>query len=506
MFVRHPWSALAVHPGAWFGLALGLVLLFRLPFVPYAVMDWDESTFALVGDSVVRGHLPYTEIVENKPPLVFLHFALMQALFGKSILAIRLSSVVLTALTAWLCALAARRGLGLGGWSVLAMLPVAYLGTFAPGSGSMMAEHLALLPMTLALYLLTRERLRPWHGFALSLCAALAVLTRTNLAYPALLLALAAWVLPLEAGVSRVRFLAAFAAGALLPVLILLVAYRHHLDLLYGAMVKGPLAYAEGGRLFTPAWWREARSAGELALEPPTLPATLGLLAGAVGLLAGRGFTTTTRRTAWVLVGGGLATLAGICAGGRVFGHYLMQLLPFVAPLFAAAGFLVARRSRWVAGLLLVVLAVGWGEPLARKYLHHVRRVQAGEPLWNDPALQLVRYLDQAGARGRPLFLLEAHIGYWMLDSIPPSRVGHPSNFARTGLTQAVEGANWSAAAEFDAIFDRAPVFVVVPEDMTRLGLTQGLRAGLFRRLAAAYREVATIEGLRVFRLREDSL
>lgn len=501
-----PRPSVALHPGAWFGLALGLALLFRLPFVPYAVIDWDESTFALVGDSVVRGHLPYTEIVENKPPLVFLHFALVQACFGKSILAIRLSAVVLTALAAWLCALVARRGLGLGGWSVLAMPPVVYLGTFAPGSGSMMAEHLALVPITLALYLMTRERLRTGHGFALSLCAALAVLTRTNLAYPALLLAAAAWVLPLENGVTRARFLAAFALGALLPVLILLAAYRHHLDLLYGALVQGPLAYAEGGRLFTPAWWREARSAGELALEPHTLPLTLGLIVGSLGLLAGRGHPAPARRTAWILLGGGLATLAGICAGGRVFGHYLMQLLPFAAPLFAAALWMVGRRSRLAAGLLLVVLVIWWGEPLARKYLHHVRRVQAGEPLWNDPALQVVRYLDQAGARGRPLFLLEAHIAYWMLDSLPPSRVGHPSNFARTGLTRAVEGAHWTAAAEFDAIFNRAPEFVVVPEDMTRLGLDAGLRADLNRRLAEGYREVETIAGLRVFRVREVSL
>ena len=36
-----------------------ITILVRLPFFFPAVIDWDESTFVLIGQSVVDGHLPY---------------------------------------------------------------------------------------------------------------------------------------------------------------------------------------------------------------------------------------------------------------------------------------------------------------------------------------------------------------------------------------------------------------------------------------------------------------
>ena len=156
-------------PRGLFLLALGLALLWRLPFVPYAVVNWDESSFILVADSWVRGHLPYTEIAENKPPLIFGFLALLQLVCGKSIVAVRLAGVVLVAVTAWLCALTTRRAFGLRGWSAVALLPVVALGTFAPGSGALMAEHLAQVALAAILYLLTGERFERKRAFLLVL-------------------------------------------------------------------------------------------------------------------------------------------------------------------------------------------------------------------------------------------------------------------------------------------------------------------------------------------------
>lgn len=480
--------------------ALVLSVLIRLPFVPFAVLNWDESTFALVGDSLVRGHLPYTEIVENKPPLIYVLFALIQVLFGKSLLAIRLTAIVLTALSAWTCALLAHRAFDLRGWAVLTLLPVIVLSTIHPGVGALMTEHVVILFLGVILLGLTRTSFRPWHGFVISTCAALAVLTRTNLAYPALLLGAGALFLPLATGVRRRLFLAAFAAGALWPVVCLLAAYRHHLDLLYGSVIRGPLIYAEGGRLFTTTWFRELRSLGSWVTMASVLPLMTSVLLGTIFILVRPVYGGSARRTLAMLLVGGAATLAGICAGGRIFGHYLIQMLPFAAPLFAVTIKDVGARWRALSWLVLLFPLIAWSEPVTRTYLHHVRRLAEGQPLWNDRAMRVVRYLEQAGARGQTLFLAEAHIGYWMLDSIPPTRVGHPSNLGRTAMTSAVVGPEWSSLRELAAIFDQQPAFVVLPQETNILKLEAEARAYLWQRVEQDYQLVQTVDDLLIYR------
>ena len=62
----------------------------RLPFFFPAVLDWDESTFIITGQSALDGFLPYEVAWENKPVLVFWWFAAAIELFGKTIPALRL--------------------------------------------------------------------------------------------------------------------------------------------------------------------------------------------------------------------------------------------------------------------------------------------------------------------------------------------------------------------------------------------------------------------------------
>lgn len=486
-------------PRGLFLLALGLALLWRLPFVPYAVVNWDESSFILVADSWVRGHLPYTEIAENKPPLIFGFLALLQLVCGKSIVAVRLAGVVLVAVTAWLCALTTRRSFGLRGWSAVALLPVVALGTFAPGSGALMAEHLAQVALAAILYLLTGERFERKRAFLLGLAAAAAVLTRTNLMYPALLLSGAMLVLPLAAGERRGHFLTAFAAGALLPLAALLFAYRHDLDTLYRFTVAGPLAYAEGGRLLTPAWFREVASFFALGWSPAVRPLAVGLVAGLVFGWMRRAATPVAGRMVVVLLVGWLGTMAGICAGGRVFDHYLMQVLPFSAPLLAVAVEALGRRWRILSVMALAFVLFWWGEPLARKYLHHVRRLEAGEPLWNDPAIKLARYLDQAGARGQTLYLTDAHIAYWLIDAKVPTRIGHPSNIGRPAMMRALAGPAWTACAEYESIFAQKPAFVVLSKNPSLPRVDRDGLDCLHRELATAYRLHGIVDYLHIY-------
>lgn len=87
---------------------LFLSLLMRLPFFFEAVINWDESTFILVGQSLVDGHLPYTELWDIKPHFVAGAFALFILLLGESIASVRLAGALCVTLTAWFTYIIAR--------------------------------------------------------------------------------------------------------------------------------------------------------------------------------------------------------------------------------------------------------------------------------------------------------------------------------------------------------------------------------------------------------------
>jgi len=483
-------------------VALGTALLFRMPFVPQAVVDWDESTFALMGDSLVRGHLPYTELWDNKPPLIFAWFALVQLVLGKSIVAIRAAGIVLVAVAAWLGARAAHRGFGLGRWSLAAIPPVAVAASLDPGSGALMSEHLAIVFLAAITALLAGGPFTARRGMLLGLATSLAVLTRTNLAYPALVMGLAALVLPLAPGTTRARFVAATGLGAAAPVLGLLAVYRNQLDLLFLSIVRAPLAYAGGGLPFTASWFREAADLVVQAGRPATIPVVLGALAGAVLAWRQGPAGGPARRFTAILVLGAAATAAGISSGGRIYGHYLVQLLPFAAPLCAVAAAAAWRRRTPLALALGLAVAASWGVPLAAAYAGPLGRLARGEPLWNDPASRVTAYLEAAGGRGQVMYLAEAHIAYWLLDAPMPLRIAHPSELGRLSVMRVVEGPDWTPCGEFAAIFARRPAFVVLPVGGPRRW-DDSAAACLARQLAEGYRAERVVDNLQVLRRRD---
>lgn len=57
-------------------------------------LDADETTYAVMADHLLNGAVLYRDILDIKPPGVFVIFAIIQLIFGKSVLAIRLVSVL----------------------------------------------------------------------------------------------------------------------------------------------------------------------------------------------------------------------------------------------------------------------------------------------------------------------------------------------------------------------------------------------------------------------------
>ena len=75
-------------------ILLLLTIIIRFPFFFEAVIDWDESTFILMGQDIVDGNLPYTNLWDIKPPLAYIPYSIFIFLFGKNIIAIRLLGLI----------------------------------------------------------------------------------------------------------------------------------------------------------------------------------------------------------------------------------------------------------------------------------------------------------------------------------------------------------------------------------------------------------------------------
>lgn len=397
-----------------------LAFLLRLPFFFRDYIDRDESTFILLGQSWVDGHLPYTELWDLKPPLVYLFFAGLIALFGKSFVAIRFAGVLVVAITAFFTYAMGKQlySAKAGVWAAVGT--VCLLSLFGSLQG-LMSEHLSMLFYMPGLYLLLQNR-NPWNVLGSGLFMGMAVMTKLNLAFAA---ALPGLFLFYE-GIVQNHPKKAFGNSVLFGIGLLFIisatclpyALEGNFGLWWNSVVLAPLEYTEARRysvfklapivLVTATFFYVAFKRKWLSFKDPGIQ----LLSLAI-----------------------LGVVLSYIKGGRVNGHYLIQFHPLFLVLLA----LVADRavpplpSRWrpflAAGLLLLPL-----ESYKEYYDVTRYRVERGQ-FFNGEGFSVPAYLKQSGMDHHTILFLEYHIGYWLLDRKPPTKAAtHPSNLCRDEL------------------------------------------------------------------------
>ncbi len=398
-------------------LVLGLLaFLIRFPFFFRDYIDRDESTFILMGQSWVNGHLPYTELWDLKPPLVFLFFAGMIYLFGKSFIAIRLVGVLVVAITAFCTYLIGKQmhSRPLGFWAALSV--VSLLSLFGSLQG-VMSEHLSMLYFMPGLTLLIRKRdYRTILGAGLLM--GLAVMTKINLAYAVALLAL--FLLYEEYATKQytkgILKALLFGSGVLLVVLLTWLPYalEGQSVLWWNSVVLAPLEYT-GTRRYS-----------VIKMAP------IVLITGFFFFLSARKKWLSFKDPGVQLLS--LAVIGVVLSfikGGRVNGHYLIQFHPAFLVLFAMVLIKAVPpiSRRWRPLLLLLLLL-----PLEsyKEYYDVARHKLERGTFYNGEGFSVPAYLLEHHMASQPVFFLEYHIGYWLLDISPPTRAAtHPSNLCR---------------------------------------------------------------------------
>lgn len=102
-------SPLPIRKGLVFILFLLLALFLRYPSFGYTAIDWDEITYSLIGEGWLQGKLPFRDLWDIKPIGIYLIYAIIHGIFGFSVFAIRVSTLLVVVFSAFVIWLLLRR-------------------------------------------------------------------------------------------------------------------------------------------------------------------------------------------------------------------------------------------------------------------------------------------------------------------------------------------------------------------------------------------------------------
>ena len=362
--------------GAALLAAIGVLpVLLYLPFLnePF---ERDEGVYATIARGLLEGQVPYRDLFDHKPPLIYGWYALSFLLFGEGVVAPRLTASLVLSATALLLFLQARLVLSRRAGYLAA-------GIFAASAGIALlqpnanTEVFMLLPLTASLLCFTvgvRSAGLRWFLMAGAL-GGLAVMTKPVAAWNLAALAVVAAVWGWRAGVPDRRRLEPalwLVAGGLAAIALVMAPFvaTGAMDDFFYANVRFNLLYAEqlspGERLS-----RLVRGLPLFVLAAGPLVATAALGIGAV-----------LRRRWWphdqLLLLWAAASALGVASPGRFYPHYFVHLLPAMA-LLSAAMFDRARfRLRPTPGRLPALALLGGLTAFA-----------VSVPLWSNLAVYL---------------------------------------------------------------------------------------------------------------------
>lgn len=432
-------------PWVWLAAFAALILINRLAGLTSEIVNWDENTFMAMAQDMLRGHLPYVAVFDNKPPGIFLWTAAVFKLFGASVAAVRLTSGVWMFATAAFSFLIARRFAPIvpAGIATLLMLTA----TFDPIAGGFSStEWPCAAFLVAAFWLQLAHGSRLGAAFAAGLCAACAILFRTNAAVAAAMIGLvyaAGFFLPrlkLHRGAAL-----GYALGLVLPpaVIGLVYAASGQFAVLWLANVTVPFSYSRGQNGILIATKQFLAVFGEMALRWPFTLGPLVLLALS-GAAKARWRDPDTAKLAAVSA----FALIAILVCGTFYPHYMVQALPFAAP-WIAMGF---DRRGWAALAAAAAVVFVLGE-------------QATTAVAAPASYDVRRAADALRPELKPsdaVWALRYHLIEVYLDRPPVSPTAlHPSNITRPSIIRPLRDAGYAGPDELAGVIARMPRFIV---------------------------------------------
>jgi hypothetical protein len=489
-----------------FGTFLLLAIFVRMPFFFQSVIDWDESTFILMGQSILDGNLPYVELWDNKPPLAFVPFAVFIWLFGDSIVGVRIAGAICLSVAAFLTHLIAGHLWGRLAGFLSGAMTIVFV-SLAPLGQATMSEILALVPLMGALAITVRYGMAPKKLFFVGFLISIAALVRLNLAYLAVVMGL---FILFKQLLSEKRLpvgkLALYVVGGLVPIALVCLPYvlGGHLETLITSAVVAPLQYSVS-----------QNSAADSFIFHIKTGFGVGNALLWVGFLAGIGMCTVNwtnysnsqKQGIFLIAAFFLGTALSIINTGSAFYHHLIQivsLLSLPAGLFYASLF-SHRYKKGIVIVFAILMTISF-LPVLRAYKTFAWNLLYNRPLMLDEGYRLAAYLKDANSEGKPVYLMDRHIAYWLTGTKPIIKiVTHPDNIGRPYLIKVLEGPDASTETEMKKIITQMPMFIVKKERHMYLKHDKNAQRILDNALRNDYVLAETIGKLYVYKRKPDA-
>ncbi len=404
---------------AVFFLFFLITFFIRFPFFFRDYIDRDESTFILLGQSWANGFLPYTQLWDLKPPLTFAFFAAIISIFGKSFIAIRLAGVFLVIITAFytykiaLTMIPKKASIFVGAFCIV------LLSLFGSLQG-VMSEHICIALFVPAIYLLQSKKSNAYIFLAGVLMGA-TVMVKLNMAFPILFIGLYLVYVGVFTKKSSSFFsIMLFSTGVITVILATIIPYylSDQTYIWWESVVLAPLEYTG------------ARRYSIFKLAP------IFVITGLFLVYAYKSKKLDFKnRTVQLLLVAIIGVLFSFVKGGRINGHYLIQLHPMLLILVGIViyNLIVQYKPKlpiYAAFIALLIPAESYLE-----YVNIIKNKFEKGTFFNGEGFSTPQYILEHNLETKNILFFEYHIGYWNLDTLPPTTAStHPSNICRDEL------------------------------------------------------------------------
>ncbi|MCP4977253.1 MAG: glycosyltransferase [Maribacter sp.] len=424
-------------------------LFIRFPFFFRDYVDRDESTFILVAQSWVNGHLPYTQLWDVKPPLTFLFFASIIQIFGKSLFAIRFFGTILVVISSFFTY---KIGVHIttkkiAFWSAIGSIVLQSL--FGSLQG-VMSEHITMAFFMPALYLLLKYKTNH-QVFIAGILMGISVMVKLNMAYAILFMGIYLLYDSFRKKEYSHGLLNAIAYGTGIIIIILLTILPYYLNdlvqLWYKSVIKAPLEYTS------------ARRYSILELAPFII-----LISGFFIWIWKKKHIDFKDRSIQLLLLAIIGIVLSFVRGGRINGHYLIQIYPALMPLVLIAISRLPLFKRFIRKPIyfLIILLI----PI-ESYMEYVNvitnKIERGT-YFNGEGISVPKYIKENQLKTDNILFLGYHIGYWVLGEDPPTKSAtHPSNICKAEMFAAYDNPRKTGMEEIQYIMETLrPKTVVV--------------------------------------------
>ncbi len=448
-------------------VALTFALLPRLLVATLSVVHWDESIYALVARDVKDGIMPFLGVFDHKPVALYDIYGAAQALFGETIIALRLLAVIVAAAGAFVlgryCCFATGQECSFG------LFAAAIYGLLSGMNGGLVAQPELMMNIAVALIWLIQLRLRD------------------DRPQPVLLLAIG--------GVMGVAFNCNYLFGFLILAFcvdyLLFLADRHSVGWVSRHYLIGGLIIVAGfalttALLLTPIWlagalpdylsmqvkflsgYAERRdrlatlSDALTELRPYALLTSL-FVAALVTQIFSRDGSGRNRHIRRALIYFAFGLIAAF-ASNRGHGKYFLLLLPAGIVLLCCMLQQHRQRLAWPLALWLIIFAVIQLETereVIKQGLAGWMRVIRGSP--SDLPARIALEIRPELALGETIYVYEYQpILYYLTDTVPPTKFANSIHHLHENYVAAL---GLDREETMNGIMEARPRFVIAGSD-----------------------------------------